>query len=562
MKIKEIEIENYRNFDKKIKMSFDYEINFIVGENNLGKSNFIKLLNKLFNSKSNEIFSETDFNDKDKEIKILLKLCLDKNEELGVFEDNFNSSGETHKEIDIEIKQMWDEDSEITSVESGRDLKVRDLRKFNLFYIDSANNNNNHLSFNGKGDVSSTLNLLLGHCSADDSNKLKEDLKKIEDFPELKKLLNSLNSHFCKLDVVLNNTLKIDFNNFDDILNRLFTITESGGIDFSKSGEGVKSLLYLEFAILYKLFKLNEKQDYKIKRFDSLIVIDEPEIHLHSYRQRAFVKRLINDLKFNGDTDENGFKTLLFDLFGIEEFDRQIFIVTHSPNILLDNYNQIIRFSMDAGKVIVISGKEIEILGKKQLKNYFNHIKTLKNCFFSRGAIIGEGATELGAFPAFFEILGEDPDNLGIEIISAEGDEAVPKIKELLEKFNVKVEAIVDRDNNIASRNEKFDANGILLTNLRDFEDDFVENLDAEYFFNNIDLEEIGHILNSDDFVKLKLMVEGRILSADNKEELKGIMRRFKHQILSYPFSKASRIVPERYKEIIDRIIHRVRDDE
>lgn len=46
MKITKLEVLNYRNLDGE-KISFEENCNFIVGENNLGKSNLLSIVNIL-----------------------------------------------------------------------------------------------------------------------------------------------------------------------------------------------------------------------------------------------------------------------------------------------------------------------------------------------------------------------------------------------------------------------------------------------------------------------------------------------------------------------------------
>lgn len=59
MRIVELKIENYRNLDG-VSIKFDEDVNYIVGENNLGKSNVLDLLNTIFNQ---AMISEEDFAD-------------------------------------------------------------------------------------------------------------------------------------------------------------------------------------------------------------------------------------------------------------------------------------------------------------------------------------------------------------------------------------------------------------------------------------------------------------------------------------------------------------------
>ncbi|MFW9264961.1 AAA family ATPase, partial [Nostoc sp. CALU 546] len=85
MKISTLEIKNYRNLDG-VKINFHPTTNFIIGENNLGKSNLLYLLNILFTRNS---FSESDFLNLDNPIHISFSLRLSDIEQ-GFFDDLFD----------------------------------------------------------------------------------------------------------------------------------------------------------------------------------------------------------------------------------------------------------------------------------------------------------------------------------------------------------------------------------------------------------------------------------------------------------------------------------------
>ncbi|WP_146026685.1 MULTISPECIES: AAA family ATPase [Petrotoga] len=57
MRIISVKISNYRNIDG-ISVCFNPDCNYIVGENNLGKSNFLSLLDTVCSGKG---FEEADF---------------------------------------------------------------------------------------------------------------------------------------------------------------------------------------------------------------------------------------------------------------------------------------------------------------------------------------------------------------------------------------------------------------------------------------------------------------------------------------------------------------------
>ena len=87
MRISTLNINNYRNLNG-VEINFHPEINFIIGENNLGKSNLLDLLNILFNKTS---FAESDFLIPDNPICINFSLGL-LDIEQGLFEDLFDAT--------------------------------------------------------------------------------------------------------------------------------------------------------------------------------------------------------------------------------------------------------------------------------------------------------------------------------------------------------------------------------------------------------------------------------------------------------------------------------------
>ena len=53
MKIKELYIENYRNLSG-LTIRFDSIMNFVIGNNGVGKSNLMELVDTIFNSMRND----------------------------------------------------------------------------------------------------------------------------------------------------------------------------------------------------------------------------------------------------------------------------------------------------------------------------------------------------------------------------------------------------------------------------------------------------------------------------------------------------------------------------
>ena len=152
MKLKTIEISNYRNLDE-IKLVFDPVINFLVGETNLGKSNFLWLLNTLFNRTS---FTETDFSDPGEPIEVFLKLSLD-DIEIGLFEDLFDP--EESDTINITARQETvDDNIQFFHEESGANIPAGSVKCLNYIYYDSLRNPASELTFDKRKGVGRFLN--------------------------------------------------------------------------------------------------------------------------------------------------------------------------------------------------------------------------------------------------------------------------------------------------------------------------------------------------------------------------------------------------------------------
>ena len=129
MKINSIKIKNFRNLNDA-QIYFHPDTNYIIGENNIGKSNLLFLMNVLFSGKS---FDENDFIDTDSPIEIELSLKL-VNEEIGFFKDYF--SPEDPCLVNLKIEQRIDDVyPSMYHVESMDSLPYKFLKKALYIWI-------------------------------------------------------------------------------------------------------------------------------------------------------------------------------------------------------------------------------------------------------------------------------------------------------------------------------------------------------------------------------------------------------------------------------------------
>lgn len=470
MKITKLEIKNYRNLDG-VKISLEETCNFIVGENNLGKSNLLSLFNILFTSHA---FKLDDFKDENHPIKINFQLKLAPIE-IGHFQDLFDL--EDYSLINITAQQENASDNIVfLHTETKTYIQPYIVKCLNYIHYDSLRNPVAEINFDkGRGVGRFLRNIISQYLKSNDI--LDADFL---DNTKINELLVSINKKIVKIksfkDFGINAAKEDDVEN---LLTKIVVLKDGKGESLLKTGYGIQFLILVTLSVLEKLQTLKtQRGDRGIfqdetngKKYISLIIgLDEPEIHLHPYMQRSLIKYL-NSVINNNNAE---FKTLIKELFDIDEFIGQIIIVTHSPNILLNDYKQIIRFFSKSGITKIISGNQLQ-LSEQLHKHLYLHFPFIKEAFFSRCAIFVEGVSEFSSFPIFGKKLSIDFDDLGICVIQARGN-AIHQLIELADKFGILSVGISDKDNGA----NKQTLSNHYVTNLRDFEEELVSLIDSE----------------------------------------------------------------------------------
>lgn len=440
MKITRLDIHNYRNLDG-IKISLEENCNFIVGENNLGKSNLLSLVNILFTSRA---FKLDDFKDTGCPIRIDFQLRLAPIE-IGHFQDLFDF--DDYSLINITAQQdTIDDNINFFHTETTTYIQPSIVRCLNYIHYDSLRNPITEINFDkGRGAGRFLRNIISQYLEGKDIS--------VADFVDetgVTTLIDSINKKIVKIkpfkDFGISASTDDDIEN---LLSQIVVLKDDKKNDLLKTGYGVQFLILVTLSILEKLQAIRTRRRDKgifeneiagTKSISLIIGLDEPEIHLHPYMQRSLIKYL-NSIITNKNTE---FKTLVKELFDIDEFIGQIILVTHSPNIILNDYRQIIRFYSEEGITKIISGSQL-MLEEQLRKHLYLHLPFIKEAFFSRCAIFVEGDSEFSSFPLFGKKLSIDFDDLGICIIQARG-RAIPQLIELAAKFGISSVGITDKD--------------------------------------------------------------------------------------------------------------------
>lgn len=531
MKLQHIQVKNYRNLDG-LEISLNPDMNFLVGENDLGKSNFLDLLDILFNRRS---FSRIDFCIDTAPIEIQISMQLD-DDELGVFEDYFDPLDKNLVHFVVRQETPEETVSFFRADRSGpnsREINFSPLRRANYIKYDSLKTPKDELGFDRDRGAGRFLNYLVRNTL--ETNQSNTDILNNAALDPITKRINSLLNKIRPLQRMGVGTFS-NQGNQAELITRVLLLKGASEFDIQKSGAGVQFSTLLILSLLERLITMRTSRRWKDniliaplpsisrsvldaflvqqnldlsavqtkvtvtdgvvtldrsmldetsdidkalkrlfeKRSVSIVVgLDEPEIHLHPYMQRSlmnYIKRILT----NKDTD---FNILMRELLDLDEVDGQALVVSHSPNIMLDDYKQIVRFYREGGRVKAVCGFQL-IFDPKSEKHLLMNFPEVKEAFYSRCVVIVEGETEQGAMMVWKDRVLEDADELGISIIRAEGNVNIQPIVRLLNELKINNVSIMDRDNNNLALFSGIP--DLYFTSLRDFEDDFYDSLSSE----------------------------------------------------------------------------------
>ena len=468
-----VEINNYRNLTGKT-ITFNDTLNFLIGENNIGKTNILELINICLAIGK---FVETDFNDITLPIKIKFKVKYS-NEEIGYFEDNFDVDDSNSITL-VAVQDSVDERiNYYHDTPNQTKISMATIRTMNILYYYAQRMPSKEVDFRKTSGSGKVLNYLIQHSLEQSEIQEKDILKKTK----LKNIVKNVNRQIKKINTITGDSVSAYVDTeVDKLVCRLLGLGDESGRELSSLGEGVQyafNILLQIIEIIYNVKTTRKPEDFEErlinrdgkKLFPLFLVLDEPEVHQHPYRQRSLIRKI----KALIENNNQEFLNLLKDLFDIDGLTGQIFIATHSPNILLDNYRQFIRLYKSTGtnsQLKIVSGMNV-VIDDKLYKHMLHNFIYLKEAMFSKCIIFVEGDTENGAIPVFAERMGLDMDERGIGVIKLDGADSVKRCMALYKSFGIKSIAIIDKDKKGSYGSEP----DIYFTKANDYEEDVYDN--------------------------------------------------------------------------------------
>lgn len=476
MRIAYVSVKNYRNIDG-IEVFFDPDCNYIIGENNIGKSNFLALLTTITNGRS---FTDDDFENPENPIEVEFHLTL-LEQEYGFLGDVFSPEDSSIVKLRY-YQEITDASPSVLCIDTNESLNTRKLKKINFLKYETTSLPSRELRLDSQKGTGLVVSRIIEQFANGNSSGYLNDV-------QISKLMDFINDHLSRLrgfrDYDIKATIAADP---VDMLTGLFYLSD-GNRKIDSTGSGIQYMAMASINVLSQIMELfnNKSTPFEQllytgdsgKRFLPLVLaIDEPEVHLHPYLQRSLLGNYKRILR-NEDPD---FVELLKICFDIDGLDGQLIVVTHSTDALIGDYRNLIRFYRMGGKCSVVSGfilqpsQSATNKGKLTIENekhLLMHFPEIKEAFYSKCALIIEGETEYGCMQSFGNKIGISLDDNGICVINARGEESIKPIRELLCLFKIPSVALYDGD--VKSKSNLF--SDAFFTNEICFEAEIVRTL-------------------------------------------------------------------------------------
>ena len=448
MYIKWMHIENYRNL-ADVTLSFHNDINYFVGENAVGKSNFLDLLEIIMECHG---FNERDFTDVHKPIRIDFELSLGELNYKSMFTPN---EGPIYRlRLEQVVQEVYPRLYSVT--DTGVEPMALSMIRHALYMCHRDTSEQELFT------IPSSVYVELG--------------KLLEDYVyRLEKVTNDVQRKIVSLRKDLDPYCMLNIQHLIEVL------STSSAMERKYSADNVRLIMAVALKILAQIYmKINSATtnleallvcDEKGRKYLPIFIsVDEPELHLSPYLQRA----VLNYYRQIATNENEEFLALLRDVFNIDGLLGQLFVVTHSTDALVDDYRHIIRLYRDENNMVCTACGVTFNFPKEVEKHLIMHFPEAKQALYARCIILVEGETEYGSFAGFGKKLGIDFDYFGICLINARGESSISKLQKLFNRFAIPTVALYDRD--VEGKYAKAHSN-IFYTDEICFEMDFVTHL-------------------------------------------------------------------------------------
>lgn len=531
-----VRIWNWRKFGERengqpgVIVSFNANLNVIVGENDSGKTAIIDAIKLGLNTNSQDSLwiRETDFHDSSKPIKIeYIFKDLSEDEEAFFFEWIYFRKGVSYLRILLEAEQTVDINMKskiirnISGGEEGREQQLNDSVKqlLTVTYLKPLRDAELELSSGSRSRFAQILKNLsyFQNNSGESKNKIEDiltnafsEIQEIIDKPVLEKMSEVIEAFFEK-NRKKNPRIKPKNMKFDEAMKKLeLNLGDIG------SGLGSSNLLFMAAELLLL-------SDNSIGA--KIALIEEIEAHIHPQSQLRLIKY------FEKKSKEEGIQYIL---------------TSHSPILASSISLEHIILIYNSAAYPMRSGLTLlESEDYKFLERFLDATKS--NMFFAQGIICVEGDAENLLIPTLAEVINRPLYDYGVSIINV-GSLAFKRYTSIFLrkddlKLNFPVSIVTDLDMKPVSY---YDGN------LCYFEIDHEDEKEIKKIIAPVKNESLLGLFNNFDILvnKVNKIMEEKI-RPDQKQAIYDILKK-KNKL------KYEEIIAGRAKEIQSNFMHEV----
>lgn len=435
-RITQLRLRGYRSIGKWLEISLpEGQPVVLLGENNAGKSNVVRALNLVLGQSwpgSHEP-EDHEFFDRDRNNPIRIAITFDDNDRCGgrwtelhwKYEPGDPGASFYGFAPDYDQKYVSGADRDTCScmlIEADRNLRYQ-LSYSSKYTFLSRLMRRFHGALESHEDIKGELEVLFENTKA--------AFKKM---PEFQGFVDGLQKDLTNLVASMTHQLDVDFEAYNPV-----NFFHALGLHASEDGEprtleemgtGEQQILAMAFAHAYA----------KAFHTGVLLVIEEPEAHLHPLAQNWLSSRL-SDMCHDG---------------------LQLVITTHSPafiDILNLEGMVLVRKTEDGTSIVQIDREDLVAhcistgapIGKTTTDNILpfyaaNSTKDILEGFFANKVVLVEGPTESLSLPIYLRRAGFNTAKEGVAIIGVQGKGNLAKWRRLFTAFEIPCYIIFDSD--------------------------------------------------------------------------------------------------------------------
>lgn len=251
MRIQEIECTNYKNLDG-LRVRFSNDLNYLVGENNVGKSNVLNLLDTLFNRAS---FSREDFRDTTLPIEVTLRIGIDEDES-GIF--GMLVDPDTGNTVTVEAHCAEPNEAiEFTHSYTGDTISQSSIRAVNFLKYATAAFDNRTLAF----DSNKGVDKLLGSSVTRYREANGKEVSNFFNQEEMTPLLQALNTEIGYVPLLSSYGIRANIDTVgSDALESAISLTDENSVRLQSAGSGLQYVSLAILSILQGLTGLSKRR--------------------------------------------------------------------------------------------------------------------------------------------------------------------------------------------------------------------------------------------------------------------------------------------------------------